>query len=1595
MYPVSAAYKTAIGQNVRDVRITGTITLKDNSVINITDEDIVQGSLYITEQCVAGEDIEVGNVYASEMGLSLRMPLENPYSLDGARIIINFGINVETDPDKPPIWEYVPLGYFYVTEIQRKANNVNLTALDGMLLFDIPVGDPGSSSPRNFVVYACEQAGVPLGTSVFEIDTFANATLLFAAPDASKIKTCRDLLMWACQIMGAFARMNRQGELEIVPIKARPSVKTISKAERFNSDVSDFAVKITKVSMQVGETVYSRGTDGMTMVLDENPFMTGLSESQINAVLDNLLAQITTAVYVPFNSNFIGDPALQPGDFVTLADTSVLGGGDVASIITHSTWRYRGPHNLKAAGKHGLVRGVQNQQMKAVSSIVAIARAAQDLALAANQSTQLIKDAIGGHVLIRQNPDETNEILIMDNPDPDQAVKIWRWNMGGLGYSDNCVGADNPDREYEIAMTMDGAINANFIKTGQLDAGVVRIGPETTFAPGYDPTQIDPSASATMGVDADCLGLWHFDGSLNSHKGVAAIGDESFDTGCFGQAVKVTTPISGDISTGKESGMSASSMYSSSFSPDNLVDGSIVFGPGTAFASANGAAFPQWHQIDLGGVFSINKVRWINNRQALNLPKDYTIAISETGAFAGEQTVVATVTGNTTYSTWVEHTFNPTKGRYVRMTVSAVVSGTYYELAEWQIYGTRLGVLKAPTTGLSASQGTISFRAKNLAESANGSVLIDLPDNVGNQGMLCGIADDGNLFIEDAKLQFSETETSQADFNTGTLSDVQATSAGNLELARDGQDFTYTETSQADFNSGTLSDVVATSAGDLEIKKEEIDSYTKLLLHMDGSDNGTIFTDECGKTVTRYGAVTKTGVKKFGTASGYFDGGESTRLEITGLEAIGTGDFTVECWVNMSVGNKWNSVIESNGFPSMRINTDNKVTAPMTGALIHPTVLSTGTWYHLALVRYNGNTKLYVNGVGGTAIEDSRNYTATSTKIGEVWDSTAGFNFNGYIDELRISKGIARWTSDFTPPSAPYGDGYKTAGTRIKEIDLSGANPAGGTKIEWSSTTPAGTSIKVETALSTDGGNTYGPWLEAINGGSIPGIASDTDLSNAKLKIRQTLSTTDASVTPKLHSLSLNIYAPYKSSGYRYKEYDISAVGSVGSSKISWTENTPANTTLTVKAAVSTDGGSTYGSWQACTSGQAIPGLTQGMDISNARLKVQEDLGTSDGTVTPQLQSLTIEVGSDVQRAYGPNKSTLTAWDSISLAWKPDRLSLVVNDSEACYIENPGLPTAFGSHVFIGTDRNGANAINTLVDELRIDKVYREVNTRTGWHKTGVPFYTSEDMKQWPGYLRAETDGLKVYDSSDALRVLVGSWLKDAVRKYGIKIIDGEIYSTLIKTGTEGSKTYIAMEPPNKICTYKEINGVAVRQLELTDDYLRFWHNGDIIGWTTTSNEPTGLELALLGAAGTNLRLGGNKVFINGPSTFFGDLKMGSGTKYNIEQTENYGQRGLAVRESPEQRYVDEGMGTLVNGECRIDVDPIFLECIEPHKENSKWFIQLTPYADVDLFVSEIGDGYFIIKERKGGTSTGAEFTWSLSAIRKNYAGIRLMEVTN
>ena len=89
-------------------------------------------------------------------------------------------------------------------------------------------------------------------------------------------------------------------------------------------------------------------------------------------------------------------------------------------------------------------------------------------------------------------------------------------------------------------------------------------------------------------------------------------------------------------------------------------------------------------------------------------------------------------------------------------------------------------------------------------------------------------------------------------------------------------------------------------------------------------------------------------------------------------------------------------------------------------------------------------------------------------------------------------------------------------------LSLSTLGTALSSTISWQATTPTGTGVTVESSLSFDNGTTWSNWQACTNGGAIPGMAGK-DLSNALLRLRQTLETTDTSVTPLLKSLTLSI----------------------------------------------------------------------------------------------------------------------------------------------------------------------------------------------------------------------------------------------------------------------------------------------------------------------------------------------------------------------------------------------------------------------------------------------------------------------------------------
>ena len=171
-----------------------------------------------------------------------------------------------------------------------------------------------------------------------------------------------------------------------------------------------------------------------------------------------------------------------------------------------------------------------------------------------------------------------------------------------------------------------------------------------------------------------------------------------------------------------------------------------------------------------------------------------------------------------------------------------------------------------------------------------------------------------------------------------------------------------------------------------------------------------------------------TSVKKYGTGSMEFDGTGDYLLAIGDSNnfVFGTGDFTVEMWINTSTVSPsyqgvWDSrTSDPSVTPHITLASGTPVWWVSGAARITGSALSTSTWYHLAVARSGTSTKMFVNGTQvGSTYTDSNNYVSRAVPtIGINFDTL--FPFTGFIDDLRITKGIARYTSSFTPPTEAF-----------------------------------------------------------------------------------------------------------------------------------------------------------------------------------------------------------------------------------------------------------------------------------------------------------------------------------------------------------------------------------------------------------------------------------------------------------------------------------------------------------------------------------------------------------------------------------------------
>lgn len=228
-------------------------------------------------------------------------------------------------------------------------------------------------------------------------------------------------------------------------------------------------------------------------------------------------------------------------------------------------------------------------------------------------------------------------------------------------------------------------------------------------------------------------------------------------------------------------------------------------------------------------------------------------------------------------------------------------------------------------------------------------------------------------------------------------------------------------------------------------QKVPVDPYrsqVSLLLHGDGANGSTTITDSSPtpKTVTAVGdAKISTAQSKFGGSSIAFDGnGDRLTIPENNDFNFGTGSLTVEFWAHKSANgvNGYDAVFTnlrdtlSPGF-FIELSTARGFAAYVRSGLSDllctaSTTVNDSAWHHWAVCRSGSIWYLFKDGVQLTkTLDQIGSATIVTSSAGHLIGSerdTTYFDFNGYIDDLRITKGVARYTANFTPPTAPFPD---------------------------------------------------------------------------------------------------------------------------------------------------------------------------------------------------------------------------------------------------------------------------------------------------------------------------------------------------------------------------------------------------------------------------------------------------------------------------------------------------------------------------------------------------------------------------------------------
>lgn len=375
MYPVTTEFQNKIKETTRTFKLSVQIQYS-SGILELTDKDIVGGSVVFTESSQTGDDFSIGGTVASTFEFELfRKPEHDLITFEGATVIPQVGLLISSSVDienyfinapQPSEfedsqileqWEFVPLGRFNVDEINKSRNSIKLKAIDNMIELDKPYSLSNLSYPANlYQIYQniCSVADIQPATTSFTNQNHIVQT----RPDGDY--SLRDILGFVAELSGSFARCNRNGALELAWYE--DVGLTLDANNRFDFKPREDLIQIKGVKFETEDTVYIAGTDDYVVDLTDNPLL----QDSYSTVLANIYNKVKQVVFTPFESRWQGNPAIQTGDIITQVDRDNV---SHATLVTHSTYKYRGASTLAARGLPLKAKGYKGSTNKKIAEV--------------------------------------------------------------------------------------------------------------------------------------------------------------------------------------------------------------------------------------------------------------------------------------------------------------------------------------------------------------------------------------------------------------------------------------------------------------------------------------------------------------------------------------------------------------------------------------------------------------------------------------------------------------------------------------------------------------------------------------------------------------------------------------------------------------------------------------------------------------------------------------------------------------------------------------------------------------------------------------------------------------------------------------------------------------------------------------------------------------------------------------------------------------------------------------------------------------------------------------------------------------------------